>query len=135
VRRCTPTASTCCGVGWGARAVRDGKRISTRPLSEGRITRIIAVGSSACADLVPNVMPVNPFVRVSQGRKIRPLLWTTPRVERWKQAGQIPGPVMVWTGEQCGAFLDSIEAERLCALYLLAAYYGPPQRAGRPALG
>jgi hypothetical protein len=57
-----------------ARAVRDGRRISTRPLSEGRITRIMAVGSSACADLVPNAIPVNPFARVSKGRKVRPLL-------------------------------------------------------------
>jgi len=31
---------------------------------------------------------------------------------------------MVWTREQCGAFLDSIEGERLYALYHLAAYFG-----------
>ena len=31
---------------------------------------------------------------------------------------------MVWSREQCGEFLDAIEAERLYALYHLAAYYG-----------
>jgi integrase len=31
---------------------------------------------------------------------------------------------MVWSPAQCGAFLDSIEAERLYALYHLAAYWG-----------
>jgi integrase len=76
---------------------------------------------------LPNVIPVNPFARVktSKARTARPLLWTAPRVDRWHQTGEIPGPVMVWTREQCGAFLDSIESERLYSLYHLAAYYGP----------
>ncbi len=55
---------------------------------------------------------------------MKPLLWTPPRVERWLQTGEIPGRVMVWTREQCGAFLDSIEGERLYALYHVAAYFG-----------
>jgi len=66
------------------------------------------------------------------GRKLRPLLWTAPRVERWRQTGEIPAPVMVWTAAQCGAFLDSLEAsdepprraERLYALFHVAAYCG-----------
>jgi integrase len=110
-----------------ARATRDGKRVSTRPLSAARITRILAVGSSACADLVPSVIAVNPFAKVKsgRGRKSRALLWTAPRVERWQQTGEIPGKVMVWTREQCGTFLDLAESERLYALFHLAAYYGP----------
>jgi integrase len=110
-----------------ARATRDGKRISTRPLTDGRIRRVMAVGSSACADLVPRVLPVNPFAKVNtaKGRRVKPLLWTAPRVDRWQQTGEVPSKVMVWTREQCGAFLDSIEAERLYALFHLAAYYGP----------
>jgi integrase len=51
------------------------------------------------------------------------LLWTEPRVERWRKDGKRPAAVMVWTPEQCGAFLDSIESERLYPLYHLAAYW------------
>src|SRR5262245_19737887 len=110
-----------------ARATRDGKRISSRPLTEARIARVMAVASSACADLVPHTLHANPFARVktSKTRKVRPLLWTPPRVERWQQTGEIPSRVMVWTREQTGEFLDSVEDERLYALFHLAAYYGP----------
>jgi integrase len=90
----------------------------------------MAVASSACADLVPSVIPSNPFARVKFGkaRKVRPLLWTAARVERWQQTGKVPSQVMVWTREQCGQFLDETEDERLYALYHLAAYYGPRRR-------
>ncbi len=108
-----------------ARATRDGKRISTRPLTEARIRRVRA--RVALSDLVPRVLPANPAAgkRTAKVRKVRPLLWTPPRVERWQQTGEVPSRVMVWSREQCGAFLDSIEAERLYALFHLAAYYGP----------
>ena len=73
-----------------------------------------------------------PVFRARTARKVRPLLWTDPRVERWHETGEIPAPVMVWTAAQCGAFLDSLEAsetpkrpaERLYALYQLAGYSG-----------
>jgi integrase len=120
-----------------ARSERDGKRISTRPLSEARIRRIHAVAHSALADAVPYTLPYNPAAAVKPGgkrggRKVRPLLWTEPRVERWQETGEIPAPVMVWTRDQCGTFLDSLEAgeepgregERLYALFHVAAYCG-----------
>ena len=114
----------------GARATRDGRRVSSRPLSDARIKRVMAVASSSLADLVPHVLPVNPAAAVrtgkgkGSGRKVKPLLWTAPRADRWRETGQIPGRVMVWTREHCGAFLDSIEDERLYSLYHLASYYG-----------
>lgn len=120
-----------------ARSTRDGKRISTRPLSDARIKRIHAVAQSALSDLVPHTLPYNPATAVKLGgkrgaRKVRPLLWTAPRVERWRETGEIPAPVMVWDAAQCGAFLDSLEAseepareaERLYALFHVAAYCG-----------
>jgi hypothetical protein len=64
--------------------------------------------------------------KMGKARKARPLLWTTPRIERWRETGQIPGRVMVWSRERCGEFLDGIEDERLYALY-------PPRRLLRPA--
>jgi integrase len=71
-------------------------------------------------------LPVNPAAAVKFGkvRKIKPLLWTDARTERWQETGEVPAKVMVWTSVQCGQFLDSIEALRLYALYHVAAYYG-----------
>ena len=43
-----------------ARATRDGARYSTRPLTDARIKRVLAVASSSLADLVPHVLAVNP---------------------------------------------------------------------------
>jgi integrase len=121
-----------------ARAPRlPGRLASSRPLSEARIKRIHAVALSALSDAVPQTLPHNPAAAVKLGgkrggRKTRPLLWTEPRLERWRATGEIPAPVMVWTAAQCGAFLDSLEAseepqrdaERLYALFHLAAYSG-----------
>jgi integrase len=109
-----------------SRATRDGKRISTRPLTDARIRRILAVASSALAPMVPHTLPINPAARVKAGkaRRRKPLLWTAARVERWRETGEIPAPVMVWPREHCGAFLDSIGEERLYALFELAAYTG-----------
>ena len=111
-----------------ARATRDGHRYSTRPLTDARIKRVMAVASSSLADLVPHTLAVNPAASVGKkmgkARKVKPLLWTAARTERWRETGQIPGRVMVWSREQCGAFLDGIEDERLYSLYHVAAYFG-----------
>jgi integrase len=109
-----------------ARATRGGKRTSTRPLTDARIRRILAVASSALAALVPHTLPVNPAAGVKAGkaRRRRPLLWTAARVERWRETAEIPAPVMVWSRDHCGAFVDAIEGERLYALFELAAYTG-----------
>jgi hypothetical protein len=111
-----------------ARATRDGKRISTRPLTDARIRRILAVASSALGGLVPHTLPFNPAANVKAGkaRRRKPLLWTAARVDRWCETGEIPAPVMVWSREHCGAFLDSIQAERLYVLFELAATPGAP---------
>ena len=109
-----------------ARAVRDGQRYSSRPLSDGRIKRVMAVASSSLSDLVPHTLPANPAaaVKLGKGRKTKPLLWTAARVERWRETGQVPGRVMVWSRDHCGAFLDGIEGERLYSLFHLDAYFG-----------
>jgi integrase len=58
------------------------------------------------------LIPDNPatLVRLRPARQARPLVWTDPRVDRWRNTGEIPGPVMVWTPEQTGAFLDHAAA-------------------------
>jgi integrase len=109
-----------------ARATRDGKRISTRPLTDARIRRVLAVASSALGSLVPNVLPTNPAAGVKAGKSWRrePLLWTEARIERWRETGEIPDRVMVWDEDHCGAFLDAILNERLYAIFHVAAYWG-----------
>jgi integrase len=99
------------------------RRISTRPLTDARIRRVHAVLRASPNDAG---LPVNPAAQVRFGkqRKARPLLWTGARVERWRETGEVPGKVMVWTAAQCGAFLDSVEGQRIYVLYHVAAYYG-----------
>jgi integrase len=101
---------------------------STRPLSPARIKRIIAVLNSALnAAARAKLMDANPAANVElpRTRPVKPLVWTKPRVLDWLSTGRIPGPVMVWTPKQTGAFLDFIADERLYALYHLTAFTGP----------
>jgi len=100
-----------------------GTRVRTSRLSEQRIKRVTAPLVTALNQC--KTLPVNPAKGIGgKARKTRPLLWTEPRTERWRKDGRRPAPVMVWTAAQCGAFLDSIEAERLYFCYHLAAYWG-----------
>jgi Phage integrase, N-terminal SAM-like domain len=67
-----------------------GRLASTRPLSEARIKRIHAVARAALSDLVPHTLSHNPAAAVKLGgkrggRTMRPLLWTEPRVARWRE--------------------------------------------------
>ena len=63
---------------------RNARRTSTRPLTDARIRRVLAVASSSLADLVPHVLAVNPAaaVKVGKARKVKPLLWTAARTEQ-----------------------------------------------------
>ncbi|MDI3402599.1 site-specific integrase [Streptomyces cavernicola] len=63
-------------------------------------------------------------VELESGRRPKPLLWTDERVRRWRETGEIPGPVMVWTPAQFGAFLDAAEADRLYPLFHLMGTRG-----------
>jgi hypothetical protein len=50
------------------------------------------------------------LVELPPPTKTKPLVWTTERVSQWRATGLIPSPVMVWTPEHTGAFLDHAEA-------------------------
>jgi integrase len=52
------------------------------------------------------------------------LLWTPERVARWKATGEIPSPVMVWTPQQLGEFLDAAEGHRLYSIYHVIGHHG-----------
>ena len=95
----------------------------TAPLSEVRIKRVTAPLITALNQC--RALAVNPAKGTAgKARKTRPLLWTAPRVERWRRTGERPSPVMVWTSEQAGQFLDSIGDDRLYPLYCLGSYWG-----------
>nr|WP_279579280.1 hypothetical protein [Fodinicola feengrottensis] len=57
-------------------------------------------------------------------KKTRPLVWTASRIEFWQQTGRAPGPVMVWTPEHTGAFLDHITNDPLYPLFHLITFRG-----------
>ena len=100
-----------------------GTRVRTAPLSEVRIKRVTAPLITALNQC--RALAVNPAKGTAgKARKTRPLLWTAPRVERWRRTGERPSPVMVWTSEQAGQFLDSIGDDRLYPLYCLGSYWG-----------
>jgi integrase len=72
------------------------------------------------------LLGVNPaaLVTLPSGKRPKALVWTPQRVSRWKVTGEMPSPVMVWTPEQLGAFLDVAEQDRLYALFHLVAHRG-----------
>lgn len=57
-------------------------------------------------------------------RSAKPLIWTDQRVVEWRRTGHVPSPVMVWTAEQTGAFLDHMVGDPLYPMYHLIALRG-----------
>ena len=96
-----------------------GRRVRLAPLSETRIQRVTAVLRAALNDC--KALKVNPAAGIElRVPKRKPILWTAERVTRWRESGGKwrPGPVMVWTPQQTGEFLDAIEEDRLYAALL-----------------
>ncbi|MEU7581965.1 site-specific integrase [Streptomyces sp. NPDC041068] len=63
-------------------------------------------------------------VELEAAARPKGLLWTAERIARWRETGEVPGPVMVWTPELLGEFLDAAEGHRLYALYHLITHHG-----------
>lgn len=55
----------------------------------------------------------------------KPLVWTSEHIEHWKRTGEKPGPIMVWTPEQSGQFLDLVKDDWLYELWLSFIFLGP----------
>lgn len=107
---------------------RPGQLHISKALSPARIRRVHATLSSALSTAVRqkklNHDPSKNIELPSAPRR-RPLLWTPERVERWRETGVRPAPVMVWTPQQAGEFLDLLEgSDRLYALYHLVTTRG-----------
>jgi len=100
------------------------------PLSAQRIRKVHAVISSVLTDACEKGVIVNnpaTHTGLPPMRKEPPLVWTPARVDAWQETGQKPAKVMVWTTEQCVAFLRHLAEtrERYFALYQLAMTRGP----------
>lgn len=64
------------------------------------------------------------WVELDSGKRPKAVLWTNQHIARWRRTGETPSPVMVWTPEQIGKFLDEAEQSRLYAFYHLIAFRG-----------
>lgn len=96
----------------------------TGPMTQQRIRATLR--SALNSPLGRRYVTVNPATRVEMltARRPKALLWTPGRVARWRETGEVPSPVMVWTPEQAGEFLDSAEGHDLYALYYLISFRG-----------
>jgi integrase len=96
----------------------------TGPASRQAIRRTLrAALNSAIAQQLITFNPAS-HVELESGKRPKPLLWTNERVRRWRETGEIPGPVMVWTPQQFGVFPDAAEGDRLYAVFHLMGSRG-----------
>lgn len=115
----------------GARATHDpatlrklrGQRI-TGPATQHRIRATLRAALNAA--IVAGHRTTNPaqHLEMTPARRPAGMLWTDPRVAAWRATGTVPCPVMVWTPQQLGRFLDTAASHRLYPLYLLIAQRG-----------
>lgn len=64
------------------------------------------------------------MVELPSGKRPKPLLWTPARIEQWKRTGKKPSPVMIWTPQQAGQFLDFVQEDRLFPLWHSTMFRG-----------
>jgi integrase len=99
-------------------------RRTTGPATKHAIRRTLrAALNKAIAEQLITFNPAS-HVELESGARPKGLLWTAERVARWRETGEKPSPVMVWTPEQLGAFLDEAEPDRLYAFFHLIAHHG-----------
>ncbi|MFI8367652.1 tyrosine recombinase XerC [Streptomyces sp. NPDC085466] len=96
----------------------------TGPATRQAVRRTLrAALNSAIAQQLITFNPAA-HVELESGKRPKPLLWTDERIRRWRETGEVPGPVMVWTPQQFGAFLDAAEEDRLYAVFHLMGTRG-----------
>jgi hypothetical protein len=104
-----------------------------KPVSAARQRRVYAalhayLESRAGQGLIPRNWAEH--VELAAGRAPQALVWTDERVERWLRTGRRPSPVMVWTPEQAGLFLDFAAEDRLYPLVAPDCLPGAAPRRG-----
>lgn len=78
------------------------------------------------AAIAQQLITFNPaaHVELEAGKRPKALVWTKERILHWERTGEKPSPVMVWTPEHTGLFLDHVAEDRLYALFHLIAFRG-----------
>ncbi|WP_237547002.1 site-specific integrase [Streptomyces sp. SID161] len=100
----------------------------TGPATRQAIRRTLrAALNSAIAQQLITFNPAS-HVESESGKRPKPLLWTDERVRRWRETGEVPGPVMVWTPQQFGIFFDAAEGDRLYVIFHLMGTRGLRRR-------
>ncbi len=99
-------------------------RLITGPATKQRIRATLRAALNGA--IRRQLITFNPaqWVELDSGKRPKAVLWTEQHVEHWRQTGERPSGVMVWTPEQIGAFLDTAEDSRLYAFFHLIAFRG-----------
>ncbi|NEW77327.1 tyrosine-type recombinase/integrase [Streptomyces rhizosphaericus] len=110
-------------------ALREGKRGLRRVTSAATMHRINDTLSSALSWGIKREQAFAKnwahFVELPPVTRPKPLVWTPERIEHWKRTGEKPGPVMVWTPELTGQFLDFVKDDWLYELWHSFIFLGP----------
>ncbi|GAA0925998.1 hypothetical protein GCM10009558_038470 [Virgisporangium aurantiacum] len=100
----------------------------TGPATTSRIRGTLrkAFNDALAKEIVSGVPNPAALVKTPNPR-VKPMVWEPERVQRWNATGEVPGPVMVWTDELLGEFLDyaALHAPDLHPMWQLMAYRGP----------
>jgi integrase len=102
----------------------------SRVLSASSLQRLRGTLRKALNDAIRKhkLIDVNPAVGIElpSGKRPKARVWTDKAVEHWQSTRQRPSPVMVWTPQQAGAFLDHAEAHdiALYPMFLLILHRG-----------
>jgi integrase len=96
----------------------------TGPATRQRVRSTLRAALNAA--IAQQFLTFNPaaHVELEAGRRPKALVWTEERILHWKRTGDKPSPVMVWTPEHTGLFLDHVAEDRLYALFHLIAFRG-----------
>lgn len=103
-----------------------------RPLTPASRQRLRATARKALNDAIRThhrgLLPYNPaaYLELPTGKAPRPRIWTPNNIHHWKTTSKRPSPVMVWTPQQAGTFLDHAQTNDpdLYPLYLLITHRG-----------
>lgn len=99
-------------------------RRTTGPATRQRIRSTLRVALNAA--IARQLITFNPaqHVEMESGQRPKAVLWTEQHVARWRETGDKPSAVMVWTLPLLGEFLDAAEDHRLYAFFHLIAFRG-----------
>jgi integrase len=99
-------------------------RRTTGPNTRRHIRAVLRAALNAA--ITQELITFNPAAHVELDPVKRPkaLVWTEERIRKFHETGERPSPVMVWTPDQTGEFLDSIDTDPCYPLFHLIALRG-----------